>query len=121
MLFRSRERLRSLGTRLSDVLVDMMEGMLTGMAGLSAEVGLSEDFYQGRTFMHDPLAVAVAFNSKLIEVRDLHVKLEVVEQVLRTMPKADLEPNVRVAGDVDSAGFVEFWLERVERLCLARE
>ena len=115
-----RARLRSLETRLSNALVDMMDGMLTGMAGLSAEVGLSKDFYQGRTFMHDPLAVAVAFNSELIEVRDLHVRLEVIDHVLRTMPEMGSEPNVRVAVDVNCAGFVEFWLERVERLCLAR-
>ena len=111
-----RQRMRGWNVPFSSALVDMMEGMLEGMDSLSAEVGLSEDFYQGRTFMHDPLAVAVAFGSSLVTVQPLHLKLEVIDQTLRTMPYADLKPNVRVAVDVRAQEFVDFWLERLERL-----
>ena len=74
---------------------------------------------QGRTFMHDPLAVAVAFGSGLVTVQPLHLKFEVIDQTLRTMPYPDLEPNVRVAVDVQAQEFVEFWLERLEHLSKA--
>jgi len=111
-----RQRMRDWNAPFSSALVDMMDGMLEGMDSLSAEVGLSEDFYQDRTFMHDPLAVAVAFGSSLVTVKPLHLKLEVINQTLRTMPYADLEPNVRVAVDVRAQDFVDFWLERLEHL-----
>lgn len=111
-----RARMCSWGTPLSDALVTMMEGMLVGMDSLSAEVGLSEDFYQGRTFMHDPLAVAAAFGSALITVESLHVKYEVIDQVVRTMPYLDLEANLSVATAVDASAFVDFWLDRIETL-----
>ena len=104
---------------LPSALVTMMEGMLSGMDSLSAEVGLSEDFYQGRTFMHDPLAVAASFGSPLLTVEPLHVRYEVIEQVVRTMPYPDLEGNVRVATAVDAPAFVQFWLERVEAISAA--
>ena len=104
---------------LSDALVKMMEGMLVGMNSLSAEVGLSEDFYQGRTFMHDPLAVATAFGSPLLTAEHLHVRYEIIDQVVRTMPYPELESNMRVATAVDAPAFVQFWLDRLETLALA--
>lgn len=109
-----RAHLAALGAPLADALVTMMEGMLVGMDSLSSEVGLSEDFYQGRTFMHDPLAVAAAFGSPLVTVERLHVKYEVIEQVVRIMPHAHLEGNLNVAVGVDALAFVDFWLDRVE-------
>jgi hypothetical protein len=54
----NRAEIRSWGTPLAQTLVAMMEEMFPGMDSLNAEAGLGEDFYQGRTFMHDPLAVA---------------------------------------------------------------
>lgn len=112
-----RARLRG-GSTVVEGLLGMMEGMLTGMAGLTEEVGLAADFYEGRTFMHDPLAVAVAFGSSLATVEARAVSLEVVDRVVRTMPKADREPNLRLCVDVDAPAFVDFWLERVAALPL---
>jgi len=111
-----RARMTSWHAPLSDALVNMMEGMLVGMDSLSTEVGLSEDFYQGRTFMHDPLAVATAFGSPLLTIKPLHVRYEIIDQVVRTMPYPELESNVRVATAVDAPAFVQFWLDRVEAL-----
>lgn len=114
-----RQRMRAWNAPLSNALVEMMDGMLLSMDSLSSEVGLSEDFYQGRTFMHDPLAVAVAFDSSLVTVQPLHIKLEIIDQTLRTMPYPNLEPNVRVAVAVQAEAFVNFWLERIEAVSKA--
>lgn len=107
------------GRPLSDALVGLMEQMFEGLASLSAEAGLSEDFYQGRTFMHDPLAVYTVAASGLVTLRRMHVALEVVDQVVRTMPYAGRAPNCRVCVGVDAANFVQFWMERVATLSAA--
>lgn len=111
-----RSRMRSWRAPLAEALADMMDGMLAGMDSLSAEVGLTEDFYQGRTFMHDPLAVAAACGSALLTLEPLHLRLEVIDHVLRTMPCADLKPNTLIAVDVRAEAFVEFWLDRIQTL-----
>lgn len=114
-----RARMASWHAPLSDALVTMMEGMLVGMDSLSAEVGLNEDFYQGRTFMHDPLAVATAFGSPLLTVQPLCVRYEIIDLVVRTMPYPEQKSNVRVATAVDAPAFVQCWLDRLEVLALA--
>jgi purine nucleosidase len=114
-----RAAMRGWGRPLSDALVGLMEQMFDGLATLSAEAGLSEDFYQGRTFMHDPLAVYTAAGCELVTLRRMHVALEVVDQVVRTMPYPGRTPNCQVCVGVDAANFVQFWLERIAALSTA--
>jgi purine nucleosidase len=101
---------------LSRALVALMEQMFEGMASLSAEAGLSEDFYKGRTFMHDPLAVATAVGSDLVRIEPMHVQLEVIDQVIRTTPYADRAPNCNVSVGVDAPGFIDYWLRQIRTL-----
>lgn len=114
-----RAAIRGWGRPLSDALVALMEQMFEGLATLSTEAGLSDDFYQGRTFMHDPLAVYTAAASELVTLRRMHVALEVIDQVVRTMPYPARAPNCRVCVGVDAARFVQLWLERIAALSAA--
>lgn len=109
-----RAQIRAYGTPLAETLVAMMEAMLTGMDSLSAEAGLSEDFYQGRTFMHDPLAVYTALSRQYVTVRRMHVAYEIIDNVVRTMPHPENSPNCWVCVDVDARNFVRFWMNRIQ-------
>ena len=108
-----RAAMRRWGSPLADTLVTLMEQMLEGMTTLSEEAGLSTDFYEGRTFMHDPLAVYASMASGLITVRRMHVQLEVIDRVVRTMPYPDRSPNAWVCVDVDAPAFIGHWMERI--------
>jgi purine nucleosidase len=108
-----RAEILSWGTPLAKSLVAMMEAMFAGLETLSAEAGLGEDFYQGRTFMHDPLAIYTALTRRYVTVRRMPVTLEVIDQVVRTMPHFDREPNCWVCVDVDASNFVQFWKDRI--------
>lgn len=113
----NRAAMREWGLPIADMLVTLMEQMLKGMTSLSKEAGLSEDFYQGRTFMHDPLAIYTSMKGyDIVNVRRMHVKLEVIEQVVRTMPCFNCSPNMEVCVDVDAPAFIEFWLGRIRSL-----
>jgi len=101
---------------LSDALVILMEQMLVSFEDFSQEVGLSRDIFEGRTYMHDPLAVYTCFASHLVKVRRLHVQLEVHNQVLRTIPYDDRIPNMFVCVDVDAPNFVDFYIDRIRKL-----
>jgi purine nucleosidase len=98
---------------LTTTLVRLMEEMLEGMTALSSEAGLAEDFYQGRTFMHDPLAVYSVISPHFLEIRRMNVQLEVIDQVVRTMPYEHRKPNMDVCEQVNSPAFVNFWLQRI--------
>ena len=111
-----REMLRSWHHPLSDTLVTLMEQMLKGMASLSTEAGLDGDFYQGRTFMHDPLAIYVASATQHVTLRRMHVRYEIIDQVVRTMPYMDQVPNCRVCVDVDARAFIDHWMKCIRQV-----
>ncbi|MFN8464751.1 MAG: nucleoside hydrolase [Caldilineaceae bacterium] len=111
-----RAAMRAWARPLSDVLVDLMEEMLASFATLSDELGLPADFYAGRTFMHDPLAVYASMAQELVAVRREHVQIEVIDRVVRTISYVDRAPNMAVCYDIDAPGFVSYWLERVKAL-----
>jgi inosine-uridine nucleoside N-ribohydrolase len=100
---------------LPTTLVALMDNMFTGLASLSSEAGLGEDFYQGRTYMHDPLAVYTATTHHHVTVRRMHVAYEVIDNVVRTIPYPHRSPNCWVCVDVDGPEFVRFWLEKIRR------
>jgi purine nucleosidase len=111
-----RADLRALDRPLSNALVAMMESMLDSFDTLSIEQGLDADFYQGRTFMHDPLAVYTSLFSGLVELRRMRVELKEIDDCVRTIPVEDGRPNVQVCVGVDAPAFVDFWIERIKRL-----
>jgi purine nucleosidase len=111
-----RERIRAWNRPLSNALVVMMEQMLQGFDTLSREQGLSSDFYEGRTFMHDPLAVYTSLMTRLVGVRRMHIELTVVDQCVRTIPVIDRPPNMQVCTSVAAGEFVELWIDRIKHL-----
>lgn len=72
-------------------------------------------------FMHDPLAVAVAFRPGLVEMVDARVNVETAGDLTAGMTVADLRPermpserpNARVCVDVDAEAFIQLFSERV--------
>lgn len=108
-----RATMRTWKQPLADVLVTLMEHMLEGMASLSDELELAEDIYQGRTFMHDPLAVYTSMATQLVVTRRMHVAIEFLDDVVRTIVHSERPPNLRVCTQVDAPAFVNFWLRRI--------
>jgi purine nucleosidase len=85
------------------------------------------DAYPGKGFcsapMHDPLAVAVVSRPHLVTWRPARVVVEVCSDITRGVTVADLlatknppEPNCLVATEVDSAAFIDFFLNHVYSL-----
>lgn len=83
--------------------------------------------YPGRGFlnapMHDPLAVAVVSRPQLVTWRPARVEVEYCSSITRGVTVADLlcernppEPNCLVATEVDSAAFIDFFLNHVYSL-----
>jgi purine nucleosidase len=83
--------------------------------------------YPGRGFdsapMHDPLAVAVVSRPQLVTWRPARVQVEYCSSITRGVTVADLlcertppEPNCVVATEVDSASFIDFFLNHVYSL-----
>ncbi len=73
--------------------------------------------------MHDALAVAVVSRPELVTWRPARVEVEACSSITRGVTIADLlqsrhppEPNCRVATDVDSAAFIDFFLNHVYTL-----
>jgi purine nucleosidase len=98
---------------LAATLVTLMENMFEGLASLSAEAGLPDDFYQGRTFMHDPLAIYTAMARRHVTLRRMHVAYEIIDNVVRSVPHIERRPNCWVCTAVDAPAFVEFWLDKI--------
>jgi purine nucleosidase len=111
-----RKRIKDWNRPLSNSLVEMMEQMLVNLDSLSSEQGLAEDFYEGRTFMHDPLAVYTSLMTRLVGLTRMCVELEVIDSCLRTVPYADRPPNLQVCTSVAAEDFVAFWIERIRAL-----
>lgn len=109
-----RAEMRTWRHPLADALVTLMEQMQESFASFSGEMGLKTDIFQGRTYMHDPLAVYAAMATGLVTLRRAHLRLEVRDRVLRTLEEPDSRPNARVCVAVDGAAFVRFWLDRVK-------
>lgn len=114
-----RATLRAWDKPLTTTLVQLMENMQESFADFSREVGVTGDFYQGRTYMHDPLAVYASMACQHITVRRMPVQLEVIDNVLRTMSRPDRAPTIQVCVDVDAEAFVEMWIARVRALAHA--
>jgi purine nucleosidase len=83
--------------------------------------------YPGRGFlsapMHDPLAVAVVSRPQLVTWRPARVEVEVCSDLTRGVTVADLlvsrdppQANCLVATEVDSAAFVEYFLNHIYSL-----
>ncbi|GIF14984.1 nucleoside hydrolase [Actinoplanes teichomyceticus] len=73
--------------------------------------------------MHDPLAVAVVSRPQLVTWRPARVVVEACSDITRGVTVADLlvshrppQPNCLVATEVDSAAFIEFFLNHVYSL-----
>jgi inosine-uridine nucleoside N-ribohydrolase len=73
--------------------------------------------------MHDPLAVAVVSRPQLVTWRPARVVVEVCSDITRGVTVADLlatkdppQPNCLVATEVDSAAFIDFFLNHVYSL-----
>lgn len=71
-------------------------------------------------YLHDPLAVGVAIRANFVRRRDLHVEIKTEGKLRRGMSVADrrppgesLPPNARVAYDVRSKEFLQFFESRV--------
>jgi purine nucleosidase len=111
-----RSRIKGWNRPLSNALVTMMEQMLRGFDSFSSEQGLSSDFYEGRTFMHDPLAVYTSLETRLVGVTRMRVDLEVIDSCVRTVPHDDKMPNVQICTSVAASDFVDFWIEQIKRL-----
>ena len=65
--------------------------------------------------MHDPLAIYTSMATELISLRRMHVRYEVIDQVVRTMPDANHAPNCWVCVDIDAPAFINFWLDRIHK------
>jgi inosine-uridine nucleoside N-ribohydrolase len=73
--------------------------------------------------MHDPLAVATVTRPDLVSWRPAFVQVETASELTRGVMVADLltldqppEPNCQIAVAVDSAAFIDLFLERVATL-----
>ncbi|MEE2991768.1 MAG: nucleoside hydrolase [Gemmatimonadota bacterium] len=70
-------------------------------------------------FLHDPLAVAVAFQENLVTMAPARVDVETAGDLTSGMtvsdlrPSADLPPNARVCMKLDAGAFVTLFSERV--------
>ena len=68
-----------------------------------------------RAYMHDPLAVCVAFSRRFVKTEAMHVRLARQGGVLRTLAEPDKQPNMEIVTSVDAPTFRAFWLERMIR------
>jgi purine nucleosidase len=88
-------------------------------AGIADQIERYPRFAQrGGTFLHDPLAAAIAFRPDLVTLTDLHVDVETEGQhaagmTLMREPTGDLAANARVALDVDGPAAEEFVVDRL--------
>ena len=73
-------------------------------------------------YLHDPLAVAVAINPALVTTKPMQIGIELKGELTEGMTVADRRPlksnmnpspNAHVCVDVDAAGFISFFRERI--------
>ena len=65
-----------------------------------------------QTCLHDPLALSVSIDRKIVVTKRMHVKLEIRDNVLRTIP-SDSKPNIDVCVKVDRDRFVNLFMDRL--------
>lgn len=98
------KEISSIGTRLTDAIVSMVEKYLALQ---------KRDF----TWLHDPLAMAVAIDRSLVKTRDMKIIVETkgVETTGMTLAlKAEPQKaNVKVCVYVDVERFKEFFMKRI--------
>jgi purine nucleosidase/pyrimidine-specific ribonucleoside hydrolase len=74
-------------------------------------------------YLHDPLAVGIAVNPNFCKMQECYVRVETGGNITTGMTVCDLRPNpltshppnARVCTEVDSAGFMKFFTQRVSR------
>jgi len=94
-------RLESRGLATTDLLADMLRAWRGGK--------------ERYPVLHDPLAVAVSFDSTLVEMRLKLVKVETKGDFTRgfTLALDGEKPNVQVCVDVDSGRFIKLFMNRI--------
>jgi purine nucleosidase len=107
------ERLRRSQSRLVRTVCDAMDiwwplhrEFLAGTRTYSADVV---------AFLHDPLTVAVVVDPSLVKIESMCLRPEIVDGWFR-LRRDDSGPTFEVVVDVDAPAFVEFLVERLERL-----
>lgn len=65
--------------------------------------------------LHDPLTVAVLIDRSFVKIERLRLRPSLVDGAFRLIEDSDA-PEFEVAVDVDAARFVEFMVQRLERL-----
>lgn len=114
-----RTTLRDWNKPLTNTLVQLMDNMQENFADFSSEVGVSGDFFQERTYMHDPLAVYASMACRFITLRRQPVHLTVIDNVLRTMSSLERPANIQVCIDVNATAFVDMWMNKMKALVCA--
>jgi hypothetical protein len=66
-------------------------------------------------FLHDPLTLAVPFESSFLTLERLRLRPEIRDGGFH-LSDDSAAPEIEVAVDVDAPGFVQFLLERLLRL-----
>jgi len=103
------QRLRNAKTPLANALADMLEVWLSLIGEYSEEIF----GYKYVTAMHDPLALSAIIDPRFLTFKEMHIELETIDGILRTIPKTNLKPNMKVAVDVDVQGFLDFLMKRL--------
>lgn len=106
-----RQRLRSAGTPLADALSTQTDIWLDVLERVIPQTQLPHEYV--RAFLHDPLAVATAFDRRFVQLTPLHIRVVLEQGITRTLPDPLKEPNMLVATEVDAPAFRHYLLERL--------
>lgn len=106
-----RQRLRSAGTPLADALSTQIDIWLDVLERVIPQTQLPREYV--RAFLHDPLAVATAFDRRFVQLTPLHIRVVLEQGITRTLPDPLKEPNMLVATEVDAPAFRHYLLERL--------
>lgn len=106
-----RQRLRSAGTPLADALSTQIDIWLDVLERVIPQTQLPHEYV--RAFLHDPLAVATAFDRRFVQLTPLHIRVVLEQGITRTLPDPLKEPNMLVATEVDAPAFRHYLLERL--------
>ncbi len=73
------------------------------------------------TYLHDPLAIAVAINENLVEFENLAIGVDLKKKRGKTFIDKSKEPNVRFCKSVDEDKFMRMFLERISNAWFKKE